>query len=75
MQVIEFEAISQHHRIQVPEEIPDGVRLRVVLLWEHTVPSAHFKSLFASVTEGLTDEELKRPNDLLLNPFTESASL
>jgi hypothetical protein len=48
----------------VPEVIPDGVCLRVTLLWETSVPPVdHFKALFASVTEGLTDEDLTRPKD------------
>ena len=64
MQAIEFEAIPRNHTIQVPEIIPDGVCLRVALSWETTVPTAdQFKSLFASVTDGLTDEDLKRPKD------------
>ena len=64
MQAIEFDAIPQNHTIQVPESIPDGVCLRVVLLWETTLPTGdQFKALFASVTEGLADEDLKRPKD------------
>jgi len=69
MQAIEFETMPQHRTIHVPDEIPDGVSLRVVLLWEPAAPPIdHFKSLFASVTEGLTDEDLKRPNDLGREP-------
>ncbi|CAK0739114.1 hypothetical protein CCP3SC1_1120007 [Gammaproteobacteria bacterium] len=34
MQAIEFEAIPQHHSIQIPKEIPDGTCFRVLLLWE-----------------------------------------
>ena len=64
MQEIEFEAIPRNHTIQVPAIIPDGVCLRVALSWEPPVPPvAPFKALFASVTEGLTDEDLKRPKD------------
>jgi hypothetical protein len=65
MQAIEFEAIPEQHRIRVPDGVPDGVRLRVVLLWEAPgKPELDLKRLFASVTEGLTDEDLKRPGDL-----------
>jgi hypothetical protein len=34
MQAIEFEAIPEQHTIRIPEDIPDGVPLRVLLLWE-----------------------------------------
>jgi len=65
MQAIEFEAIPEQHTIRIPEDIPDGVPLRVLLLWESPLESdTDFKNLFASVTEGLTDEDLSRPRDL-----------
>lgn len=34
MQAIEFEAIAQQHIMQIPDQVPDGVRLRVLLLLE-----------------------------------------
>lgn len=34
MQAIEFEAIAQHHTLRLPEQVPDGVRLRVLVLME-----------------------------------------
>jgi hypothetical protein len=65
MQAIEFEAIPEQHRIKVPDAVPDGVRLRVVLLWEPPgKPETDLKRLFASAIEGLTDEDLERPRDL-----------
>jgi hypothetical protein len=65
MQAIEFEAIPEQHTIRIPEDIPDGIPLRVLLLWESPLESdTDFKNLFASVTEGLTDEDLSRPRDL-----------
>ncbi|WP_295393464.1 hypothetical protein [uncultured Thiodictyon sp.] len=64
MQAIEFEAIPDRHTIRLPEGIPDGIPLRVLLLWETPrEPDADLKSLFASVTEGLTEEDLTRPRD------------
>jgi hypothetical protein len=60
MQAIAFEAIPEQHRIQVP----DGIPLRVVLLWESPgAPETDLKRLFASVTEGVTDEDLERAGD------------
>jgi len=65
MNAIEFDALPEQRSIHLPGEVPDGVRLRVVLLWEQ--PGAKeddLKTLFASTTEGLTDEDLDRPRDL-----------
>jgi len=36
MQAIEFEATSFQHTIRIPDEIPDGVSLRVLLLVDET---------------------------------------
>lgn len=32
MQAIEFEAIADQHMLRLPDQVPDGVRLRVLLL-------------------------------------------
>ena len=32
MHAIEFEAVSKHHTIRIPDEVPDNVNLRVLLL-------------------------------------------
>ena len=37
MQAIEFETIPHEHSIHLPEQIPDGVKLRVLILFEDTV--------------------------------------
>ena len=64
MQVIEFETITQQHSIRLPKGVPDGVMMRVLLLWEpQPETNGDLKELFASVTEGLTDEDLDRPDD------------
>lgn len=64
MQAIEFEAMPEHHTIRVPDSVPDGVPMRVLLLWEPSpLPAADFKRLFASVTDGLTDADLARADD------------
>lgn len=34
MQVIEFEAVAQHHMLRLPDHVPDGVRLRVLVLMD-----------------------------------------
>lgn len=37
MQAIEFEAIAQHRTLRLPEQVPDGVRLRVLVLMEEDI--------------------------------------
>jgi hypothetical protein len=65
MNAIEFDALPEQRNIRLPAEVPDGVRLRVLLLWEQPGTSnGDLKALFASATEGLTDEDLDRPRDL-----------
>lgn len=32
MQAIEFEAVAQNHLIRIPENIPDGIAIRVLVL-------------------------------------------
>lgn len=40
MQAIEFEAIADHqHRIRVPDHVPEGIRLRVLLLMDEAATS------------------------------------
>jgi hypothetical protein len=65
MQAIEFETTPMHHTIHVPAGVPDGISMRVLLLWEpNQAPEQNLKNLFASVVEGLSDEDLARPADL-----------
>ena len=65
MQAIEFETVIEQHRIQIPAEVPDGISVRVVLLWEPVAEDDDtLKRLIAGVTEGLTEDDLTRPRDL-----------
>ncbi|ASF47039.1 hypothetical protein [Methylovulum psychrotolerans] len=66
MQAIEFEATAVNHTIHLPDSVPDGVNLRVlVLLDEIAAPhNTDLKTLLAGITEGLTDEDLTRPYDV-----------
>jgi len=77
MQAIEFEAIAHQRTIHIPDTVPDGVMLRVLLLLDentHSPPKQSeqtanseegetLKALLASMTEGLTDEDLFRPRE------------
>ena len=38
MRAIEFEAVAKQHMVRLPEQVPDGVKLRVLLLMEDTEP-------------------------------------
>ncbi len=38
MRAIEFEAVAKQHMLRLPEQVPDGVKLRVLLLMEDTEP-------------------------------------
>lgn len=70
MQVIEFEATAVNHTIHLPDSVPDGVNLQVLVLLDEideTVATPHktdLKTLLAGITEGLTDEDLARPYDV-----------
>ncbi len=67
MQTIEFETIAQGHTIRIPDTVPDGVRLRVRVLWDEapatTAAKGDLKALLASMAEGLTDNDLSRPRE------------
>ena len=44
MQAIEFEAIADQHMLRLPDQVPDGVKLRVLLLLDDAmaeVPKRH----------------------------------
>ncbi|TVQ86028.1 MAG: hypothetical protein EA400_13960 [Chromatiaceae bacterium] len=67
MKAIELEATVEQHAIRLPDSIPNGTQLRVLLLLEDSaVPSsqtADLKRLLAGLTEGLTLEDLERQQD------------
>ncbi len=58
---IEFATVAEYHSIRMPDGVPSGVPVRVVLMWEPVAATAdRLKDLFASLTEGLTDADLTR---------------
>ena len=67
MRAIELEATVEQHAIRLPESIPDGTQLRVLLLFEDAPQTredaAELKRLLAGLTEGLTAEDLQRQRD------------
>jgi hypothetical protein len=74
MYAVEFNAQAHNHFIRVPDEIPDGMEMRVLLLLKNNQPSQQtmpdtattpdLKQLLMSLTDGLTDEDLARPLDM-----------
>jgi hypothetical protein len=74
MYAVEFEAQVHNHVIRVPDDIPEGMEMRVLLLLKDTQPKQEampsatdtpdLKQLLMSLTEGLTDEDLARPLDM-----------
>lgn len=67
MHAIELKATVEHHTIRLPETIPDGTHLRVLLLMDDPPRPADdggdLKGLLAGLTEGLTAEDLHRTRD------------
>lgn len=67
MHAIEFETVSHQHTIRLPDSVPDGVSLRVLLLSQAPLSkpvSSNLKTLLSSVAEGLTDTDMARPQDM-----------
>ena len=40
MHAIEFEAVAHQHSVRLPDQVPDGVRLRELVLMEESVQDA-----------------------------------
>lgn len=66
MRAIEFEAMTHQHMIRIPDSIPDGMTVRVlVLLNDLPMPQkGDLKMLLSGLTEGLTEEDLSRSRDM-----------
>jgi len=66
MLAIEFETTSHQHTIRLPDSVPDGMLLRVLLLSEVQLakPVNHnLKALLASIAEGITEIDIVRSAD------------
>jgi hypothetical protein len=69
MKAIEIEATVEKHCIRLPDAIPDGTHLRVLLLMDEAsaaaaaADSGDLKQTLAGLTEGLEEEDLRRPRD------------
>lgn len=75
MHAIEFEAIAHGHTIHIPDTVPDGVMMRVLLLLDDDMPAfpQHrpadsddgdaLKALLAAMPDVGQDEDFSRPLD------------
>jgi len=67
MKAIEFETTAEKHGIRLPDEIPDGTHLRVLLLLDEepaaAADSGNLKQALIGLAEGLTKADLERPRD------------
>lgn len=68
MHAIEFEATADHqHRIRVPDHVPEGIRFRVLLLMDDTVPRTgrgeDWKVLLTAMPDVGGDDDFLRPLD------------
>jgi hypothetical protein len=63
MRAIEFEAIAHQNMIRIPDSVPDGITVRVLVL-VNDPPVGDLKALLSGLTEGLEEEDLLRSPDL-----------
>lgn len=67
MHAIEFEATAFQHTIRLPDSVPDGVHLRVLLLSQAPLAKSvdsNLKTLLASIAEGMNETDISRPHDM-----------
>ncbi|NEX19398.1 hypothetical protein G3480_03550 [Thiorhodococcus mannitoliphagus] len=65
MQAIEIEVTPEQRQIRLPDVVPSGVTLRVVMMWEPLEDDDEgLKTLIVNTTEGLSEDDLARSRDL-----------
>jgi hypothetical protein len=67
MRAIEFEATAHQHMIRIPDSVPDGTTVRVLLLLNDP-PMSDLKTLLSGLTEGLAEEDLSRSREVGREP-------
>ena len=68
MQAIEFETTAFQHTIRIPDIVPDGVPIRIILLFDEAIietPSnkGHWKDLLGAMPNVGSDEDFSLPTD------------
>ncbi len=69
MQTIEFETTAFQHTVRIPDTIPDGVSVRIVLSFDDTTTKtlgnkSHWKNLLGAMTNVGSDEDFSRSTDI-----------
>lgn len=67
-QHIEFETTTFQHTIRIPDTIPDGVSVRIVLSFDdtpinHARDNDHWKNLLGTMPNVGNDDDFTRPID------------
>ena len=66
-QQIEFEAVPFQHTVRIPDYIPDGISVRVILSFDDVAkncrPDNHWKNLLGSIPNVGKDEDFERSLD------------
>jgi hypothetical protein len=65
MQAIEFEATTFQHTVRIPDTVPDGVSVRIVLSFDNTKTkndsdNKHWKNLLGAMPNVGRDEDFTR---------------
>lgn len=65
MQTIEFETTAFQHTVRIPDDVPDGVLVRIVLSFDNATTKtlsnkSHWKNLLTSMPEVGRDEDFTR---------------
>jgi len=67
MQVIEFETTAHNNIIRIPNTIPEGAAIRVLLLMDDNIiiqpENSDLKTPLASIAEGMSDADIQHVLD------------
>ena len=68
MQTIEFETTAFQHTVRIPDDVPDGVLVRIVLSFDDAATKtlsdkSHWKNLLGSMPNVGNDEDFARSLD------------
>ena len=69
MKTIEFETTAFQHTVRIPDTVPDGVLVRVVLSFDDTAPKntlsnkSYWKNLLGAMSNVGSDEDFSRSTD------------
>lgn len=67
MKALEVTVTPHNHMVKLPMDIPNGQPVRLVILIDEgnqSEPEGDIKELLSTVAEGLTNDDLRRVNDI-----------